>query len=420
MFAINDDSLQSFLEVPAGHDFPIQNLPYGVFHTDDASSARVGIAIGDWVLDLAAVQSAGLLDVPGSQSVFAQASLNEMMALGRAAWTSIREQVTQLLSADESTLRDNQSLRSSCLLSRNEAQMLLPVDIRDYTDFYSSKYHATNVGTMIRGADQALQENWLHLPVGYHGRASSVVVSGTDIRRPSGQLGAGSFDACRALDFELEVGFIVGTGNEQGHPIRIDQAAEHVFGLVLVNDWSARDVQKWEYVPLGPFLSKSFATSISPWVVPLDALMPFRLPPPQQDPLPLDYLRWNDDFTLDMELRVVLTPAESDTEETITTSNFRHLYWTMAQQLAHHSVNGCNLQTGDLLASGTVSGPEKESRGCLLELTWRGAEPLQLGGGLQRVFLAEGDRGTMRGWCGNDRRRIGFGEATGKILPAAK
>jgi len=418
MFEANDTTLSSFLEIEASSNFPIQNLPYGVFRTADQPTARVGTAIGGWVLDLATLESEGLLETGERQSVFAQNSLNRFMSLGRSTWTAVRQRVTQLLRDDEPRLRDDAALRERALVSRDQVQMLMPVEIGDYTDFYSSRHHATNVSTMIHGADQTLQENWLHLPVGYHGRASSVVLSGTDVRRPQGQLGPGTFGPSRALDFELEVGFFVGSGSNLGETVTVDRAVEHIFGMVLVNDWSARDIQKWEYVPLGPFLSKSFATSISPWVVPLDALMPFRVPPAKWDPSPLPYLQWADDFLLDMELQVTLTPAGSSDSHIITNSNFQYLYWTMAQQLAQQSVNGCNLRPGDLLASGTVSGPKKESRGCLLELTWRGAKPIELPEGDQRVFLKDGDQITISGWCGGQGYRVGFGNVTGRILPS--
>jgi len=316
-------------------------------------------------------------------------------------------------------LRDNAGLRTSVLVPQSEATMHLPAEIGDYTDFYSSREHATNVGTMLRGADKALMPNWLHLPVAYHGRSSSLVVSGTDIRRPKGQFKPDNADAplfgpSRSLDFELETGVIVGPGNAIGQPIPISQAEDHLVGMVLVNDWSARDIQAWEYVPLGPFLAKNFATSISPWVVPLEALEPFRTAGPKQDPEPLPYLRQSGSHTFDIRLEArLLTEAH-----TITVTNFKYLYWSMAQQLAHHTVNGCNLRPGDLLASGTVSGPMPDSLGCLLELTWRGSRPLTLPSGEQRTFLQDGDRVTLTGWCQGAGYRVGFGEVTGKILPA--
>jgi fumarylacetoacetase len=413
-----DPALRSWVPVSPDSHFPIQNLPYGVFHRLGRPPC-VGVAIGDRVLDLTALEVRGLLDLPELQGrrVFQSSRLNEFMALGKAAWSAVRARVSRLLQADEPTLRDDADLLSQAMVPMADVRMLLPADIGDYTDFYSSREHATNVGTMLRGADRALQPNWLHLPVAYHGRASSVVVSGTDVRRPCGQYKPESADAplfgpTRSLDFELEVAAFVGPGNDLGRPIPIGEAADHLFGLVLLNDWSARDVQAWEYVPLGPFLSKSFATSLSPWVVTLEALEPFRTAGPVQDPQPLPYLRAPDNATYDIALEVHLQG------ERISRSNFRYLYWSLWQQLAHHTINGCNLRPGDLLASGTVSGPTPESLGCLLELTWRGTKPLALAGGGQRTFLQDGDRVTLTGWCQGAGYRVGFGTVTGQVLPA--
>jgi fumarylacetoacetase len=307
-----------------------------------------------------------------------------------------------------------------------DVQMLLPAAIGDYTDFYSSREHASNVGTMFRGPDKALMPNWLYLPVAYHGRASSIVVSGTDLHRPQGQLpppmgetgAAPSLGPTRALDFELEMGFFVGPGNDLGQPIPISAAAEHIFGLVLVNDWSARDIQQWEYVPLGPFLAKNFGTSISPWVVPLAALEPFRTAGPRQEPSPLPYLQSRGDWAFDINLEASLQGTNLAGPQRLCTTNFKYLYWNMAQQLAHHTVTGCNLRPGDLLASGTISGPTPDSYGSLLELAWRGTRPLRLPNGEQRSYLEDGDRVTMTGWCQGQGYRVGFGELTGKILPA--
>jgi fumarylacetoacetase len=302
--------------------------------------------------------------------------------------------------------------------------MKLPVRIANYTDFYSSYHHAHNVGTMLRGAENALMPNWKWLPVAYHGRASSVVVSRTDVRRPSGQTkapdaAAPAFGPTKSFDYELETAFLIGPGNSLGEPIPIDRASDHIFGLVLMNDWSARDIQAWEYQPLGPFLAKNFATSISPWVVTLEALEPFRKPLPSQGPAPLPYLRVKNDFTFDIQLEAQLQTSSTDAPHVITRTNFQNLYWSISQQLAHHTVNGCNLEPGDLLASGTISGPTDESRGCMLELTWRGANPLKLPSGETRKWLEDGDRLTITGWCQGDGYRIGFGEVTGRILPAS-
>lgn len=414
-----DHPLESFIKVDPENHFPIQNLPYGVFCPPHDPAPRIGVAIGDKILDLAELERRGLLaNFGASHQVFDRNSLNAFLQLGRSAWTQVRSRLTDLLSAASAELRDNAPLRQQALLPMDQCQMLLPVDVPDYTDFYSSRDHATNVGTMLRGADNALQDNWLHLPVAYHGRASSLVVSGTDIQRPNGQLGPREFGPSRAMDFELEMGFFVGAESMLGQPIPIDHAAEHIFGMVLVNDWSARDIQKWEYVPLGPFLAKSFATSISPWVVTTDALEEFRRPLATQEPEVLPYLRWDADYSYDIQLGVYLTTESGDGAVEITRSNFQHLYWSIHQQLAHHTVAGCNVRSGDLLASGTISGPEKEARGSMLELSWRGAEPLELPGGEQRIFLADGDRVTMAGWCEGNGYRVGFGEVTGKLLPA--
>jgi fumarylacetoacetase len=422
---ITPPSLQSFVEVAADSHFPIQNLPYGVFRPRAAEAPRVGVAIGELILDMAVLEREGLLHVPLSrgETLFDRPSLNAWMALGREAWLSVRRQITHLLGRDEPMLRDDAALRREALLPMADCEMLLPVEIGDYTDFYSSREHATNVGTLFRGAENALPPNWLWLPIAYHGRASSVVVSGTDLHRPRGQLkaegaAAPTFAPSRAVDFELEVGYFIGPGNRLGESIAVDRAAEQVFGLVLINDWSARDIQNWEYVPLGPFLAKSFGTSISPWVVTLEALEPFRVSGPSQDPPPLPYLQSPGHDSYDIHLEVALQGATMSAAERICSSNFSGMYWSMAQQIAHHTSNGCNLRTGDLLASGTISGSAPDSLGCLLELTRGGKQPLKLAGGAERRFLEDGDRVTIRGWCQADGYRVGFGEVTGRILPA--
>jgi fumarylacetoacetase len=424
--SIFDPSLRSFVEVASDSHFPIQNLPYGVFRPGGGGAPRVGVAIGDLVLDLSVIADRGLFPGPEliATRVFQEPSLNAFMAMGPTAWREARDTVTRLLRHDETALRDDLGLREAAFHPRSGVEMLLPARIKDYTDFYSSREHATNVGTMIRGADNALQPNWLHLPVGYHGRSSSVVVSGTDIRRPRGQTKAAdadrpSFGPCKLMDFELEMGFFVGPGNPLGEPIPIDRTDDHIFGMVLVNDWSARDIQTWEYVPLGPFLAKSFATSISPWVVTMDALEPFRTAGPAQvDPEPLPYLQTAADRAYDIRLEVLLQTAAMTEPATIATSNFRYMYWNIFQQLAHHTVAGCNTNPGDLMASGTISGPEKSERGSMLELTWRGSEPLELPGGETRKFLADSDTVVMTGYCERDGVRVGFGEVAGTVLPA--
>jgi fumarylacetoacetase len=414
---------RSFIPVPADCHFPIQNLPYGIFLRPGDDVPRVGVAIGDMVLDLALLSHEGLLEGPVLEKQFfvSQRDLNEFMRRGLGAWREVRTRVAQLLNADVPTLRDNVRLRDRALTPQAEVTMLLPAKIGNYTDFYSSQEHARNVGTMLRGPDHALQPNWVHLPVAYHGRASSIIPSGVNIHRPMGQImpdGAQApiFGPTRALDFELEVGFFVGPGNDLGRPISIDEAPRHIFGMVLVNDWSARDIQKWEYVPLGPFLAKNFATSISPWVVPMAALETFRTAGPIQVPEPLPYLRTREKWSFDIHLEILLKTAAMPGPQRISVTNARHLYWTICQQLAHHTVNGCNLQPGDLLASGTISGPTPGSYGSLLELAWRGTRPLKLGEET-RIFLQDGDRVTMTGWCDGEGYRVGFGEVTAAILP---
>ncbi|MDQ7007404.1 MAG: fumarylacetoacetase [Acidobacteriota bacterium] len=417
--------LRSFVEVSAESHFPIQNLPYGVFVPTAGGAPRVGVAIGEMVCDLSVLDEAGLLDSTpvAGQGIFARDALNAFMARGRPAWSAVRRRLQHLLREDVAELRDDQAVRDRALLPLGAVELRLPARIGDYTDFYSSREHATNVGTMFRGKDNALLENWLHLPVAYHGRASSVVISGTPIRRPRGQMmppGAQRpvFGPTRLLDHEFEMGFFVGPGNAMGEPIPIERAGDHIFGLVLVNDWSARDIQKWEYQPLGPFLAKNFATSISPWVVTLEALEPFRCAGPEPEFEPLPYLRSPEPWSYDVRLETLLATERMDRPQVIGRGNYRTLYWNICQQLAHHTVGGCPVQPGDLMASGTISGATRESRGSLLELTWRGTEPLRLESGEERKFLEDGDTMTLTGWAQGDGFRVGFGEVTGRILPA--
>jgi fumarylacetoacetase len=419
--------IRSFIEVKPESHFPIQNLPYGVFRDKDNKNPRIGVAIGDYVLDLSVLDESGFFDETEvkDKRVFHQPSLNKFMQMGKSAWKNVRRIIQHLLREDVPVLRDDQSLRRKALKLQKDIELLLPVEIKNYTDFYASKEHASNVGTIFRGKENSLMPNWVHLPVGYHGRASSVILSGTDIYRPQGQTrppGSNDpvFGPSKQLDFELEMGYFIGTGNELGTPISVEEAEDHIFGLVLVNDWSARDIQAWEYQPLGPFLSKNFATSISPWVVPLEALEPFRVAGPMQDPKPLPYLRTTKLNSFDIHLEVFLKSENMEKPQLIASSNYKYLYWNMSQQIAHHTITGCNLQTGDLMATGTISGPKKESRGCLLELTWRGAEPIQLDNGEQRVWLEDGDEVIMTGWCQGEGYRIGFGEVRGRILPPKK
>ncbi len=419
-------ALKSFIDVAPESHFPIQNLPFGVFRPAKGV-ARVGVAIGEYVLDLSILEGLGHFKSREFESehgrVFVEHSLNEFLSLGRPAWRKAREVIQKLLSADNPTLRDDAHLRERVLHKQKDVVMQLPARIGDYTDFYSSYHHAHNVGTMLRGPENALMPNWKWLPVGYHGRASSIVTSGTDVRRPKGQTKppdapAPVFGPSKSFDFELEMAFLIGPGNSLGEPVPIDRAADHIFGLVLMNDWSARDVQAWEYQPLGPFLAKNFCTTISPWVVTLEALEPFRKSLPAQEPEPLPYLRLTNDFTYDIRLEASLRTPKMNAPHVITRSNFQNLYWSISQQLAHHTVNGCNLQPGDLLASGTISGPTEDSRGCMLELTWRGANPLQLPDGETRKWLEDGDTLAISGWCDGDGYRVGFGEAAGTIVPA--
>ena len=417
----NDPARGTWLDVPADSDFSLQNLPFGVF-SRSGEQPRAGVAIGDQVLDLAAVAAAGLLDAQiDERSVFSQPVLNDFLALGKAGTRAVRTRVSELLGDDNQEIRGDADLAGRALVDRSGVTMHLPVDVGDYTDFYSSEEHATNVGTMFRDPDNALLPNWKHLPVGYHGRSSSIIVSGVDIHRPKGQMkppkGDPEFGPCRLLDFELEMAFITYDGKPLGQSISTSEAEDHIFGLVLFNDWSARDIQTWEYVPLGPFLAKNFASSISPWVVTLDALDPFRVPGPVQEPKVLPYLEYQGDKNYDIALEVFLDTGDGH-ENRISQSNMRYLYWNMAQQLAHHTVNGCNVRAGDMMASGTISGAKPEAYGSMLELSWRGTKPLQMADGSERKFVQDGDRITMRGAAQANGVRVGFGEVSAKVLPA--
>ncbi len=401
------------IPIPPDSHFPIQNLPYGIFSTRDNPTPRAATRLGDTVIDLAVLDAAGHFGKP--YGFFADASLNRFMAAGREIWREIRQRLTDLLSDGQA------KLPPTTLIPIHEALMHLPAQIGDYTDFYASREHATNVGIMFRGRENALMPNWLHLPVGYHGRASSVVVDGAEIIRPRGQVARKDappeFTATRQLDFELEMGFFVGPGNPLGQPIPVETAGEHIFGMVLLNDWSARDIQAWEYQPLGPFLAKNFATAISPWVVSMEALTPFRVPGPKQDPEPLAYLKPASVFGVDIHLEVSLQSAQMTAPQVISRSNMKHLYWSMEQMLAHHTITGCNLRPGDLCGTGTISAPNEDGYGSLLELTWRGEKPIQLPGGEMRTFLQDGDTLTLSGFCRGDGFRVGFGEVRGRVLP---
>jgi fumarylacetoacetase len=420
MIDANHPSLKSWVEVPKGSDFPIQNLPFGIFKTKYLS-AVAGVAIGNHIIDLVYLHENGYLDGLGLPSgIFNQKYLNDFFALGRKMISAVRNRVSELLRHDNDEL--NVAVREIALIPMSEAQLLMPVRIGNYTDFYSSEEHATNVGSMFRDPKNALLPNWKHLPVGYHGRASSIVVSGTNLHRPKGQIKPIDaeiplFSPSKKVDFELEVAFITCTETKLGSSITIQQAEEHIAGLVLFNDWSARDIQQWEYVPLGPFLAKNFGSTMSPWVVTLDALEPFRVNGPDQSPQVLPYLAYQGARNFDIQLDVFLQTDQSEAT-TISRSNFKYMYWNMCQQLAHHTVNGCNIQVGDLYASGTISGPSPGSYGSMLELTWNGQKPLQMPDGSERKFIEDGDTVLIKGFAEKEGVRIGFGECKGKILPA--
>jgi len=412
-------TLTSWLPVSSDSDFSIYNLPFGVFQTNNLTP-RAGIAIGDKIVDLATAAEAGLFGKRRFfKKIFEQNTLNDFIALGKPVTNRVRRKVQEWL-----TLPAAPENAGRILTDRHKATMLMPVRVGNYTDFYSSIEHATNVGKMFR-PDNPLLPNWRWLPVGYHGRASSVVVSGTPIRRPWGQIVPKGqenpiFSPSQQFDFELEMAFVIGKESPLGEPIPVDKAEEYIFGLVLFNDWSARDIQRWEYVPLGPFLGKNFGSSISPWIVPLEALKPFRVKGPKQNPAPLSYLQHpaRGSFNSDISLEVSVKSGKNNAETIISRSNTKYLYWSMAQQLAHHTVNGCNVCVGDLMASGTISGSQPGSYGSMLELSWGGQQPIALNDGSSRTFLLDGDTVTMRGWAEKNNMRVGFGEVSGAILKA--
>ena len=422
MIKANDPSLVSWVEVKQGSDFPIQNLPLGVFKTEQLKP-RVGMRIGEFVIDMKSLQVLGYLDnLPFAPNAFDSSSLNLLMKKGKLASRRLRDRVSDLLEKDNTELQNNEHHVNQVLIPIEQTIMLMPVEIGDYTDFYSSKEHATNVGTMFRDPNNALLPNWLWIPVGYHGRSSSVIISDQDVHRPKGQTKPNEneppvFGPSRMIDFELEMAFITFDGKPLGDSISTAEAEDYIFGMVLFNDWSARDIQKWEYVPLGPFLAKNFASSISAWIVSLDALIPFQVDTPEQDPEVLPYLAYEGKKSYDINLQVGITPNGAE-EKIVCDSNFKYMYWNMAQQLAHHTVNGCNIRGGDLLGSGTISGPTPDSYGSMLELAWKGTKPIQMPDGSERKFILDGDTVTMRGYCQNDKVRIGFGEVKTKLLPA--
>lgn len=419
-----DKNLTSFIDIASDSDFSIHNLPYGIFSDTAEGTRRAGVAIGDQVLDLSVLEEKGLLKLEGG-TYFDQPTLNAFIESGRDNWTQARSTIQTLLSADNEDLRDNQDLQSAAFFKQSDVTMHLPVHVPGYTDFYSSKEHATNVGTMFRDPNNALLPNWTEMPVGYNGRASTVFVSGsTDIVRPSGQLKPNDserpiFSACKRLDFELEMAFIVGQPNKIGEPIAIEKAWDHIFGMVLFNDWSARDIQRWEYVPLGPFNAKTFASEISPWIVTMDALAPFKTELPTQEPQPLAYLREKKpDSSYDINLSVEILPENAERATVVGETNFKYMYWSMAQQLTHHTISGCKVEVGDMMGSGTISGPTPESYGSMLEIAWNATKPVTLKGGETRTFIEDGDTVIMKGYSEKDGIRVGFGEVRGKVLPA--
>ena len=422
MIKANDPSRKSWVAVEADSDFSIQNIPFGIFKTS-ALSPRVATAIGDQVLDLSILHEVGLLEGLGLPSgIFSKSTLNDFMELGKATTRKVRDRISDLLEEGNAELKDNEKLKSTVFHDIDAVEMLMPVRVPNYTDFYSSEQHAFNVGTMFRGPENALMPNWKHIPVGYHGRASSIVVSGTPFHRPKGQTKADdadvpSFGPCRLLDFELEMAYITCKENALGDAVSTKEAEDYIFGFVMLNDWSARDIQKWEYVPLGPFLAKNFASHVSPWIVTMDALEPFMVEGPDQDPEVLPYLKYDKPTHFDVKLQVGIQP-EAGEEQVVTNSNFKHMYWNVRQQLAHHTVNGCNMQVGDMYGSGTISGPDESAYGSMLELSWRGSKPIPMKDGSERKFIQDGDTVIMRGHAEKDGVRVGFGEVKAKVLPA--
>lgn len=417
----NDPNRKSWLHVPQNSDFPIQNIPFGVFITKD-DVVTIGTRIGDFAIDMGALQQLGYFEgIELTDDMFMQDTLNDFISDGKKTWRLVRNRLAEIFDTNNPQLRDNEAHKEIVIFNVNEIEMQLPVLIGDYTDFYSSKEHATNVGKMFRDPDNALLPNWLHIPVGYHGRSSTIVPSGIPVHRPMGQtLPNGEsqpvFGPSRSVDFELETAFITTDANIMGENIPVGETEDYIFGMVLLNDWSARDIQKWEYVPLGPFLAKNFASSISPWIVTLDALEPFRVASPKQEPAPLPYLQQEGDHAFDINLEVLIAPEDND-PTLICKSNFKYMYWTMSQQLAHHTVNGCRVNSGDMMGSGTISGPTEDSFGSMLELTWGGKNPLKMNDGTERKFINDGDTVIMKGYCQNDQVRIGFGEVSSKLLP---
>lgn len=421
MIKANNPSLKSWLEIPLNSDFPIQNIPFGVIKTNNDTT--IASRIGDTAISISALYKLGYLANLGlTENAVNSTVLNDFIALGKKVTSAVREKIAELFEANNTSLKNNDAHKKEILFQISDIQNILPVQVGNYTDFYSSKEHATNAGSMFRDPKNALLPNWLHIPIGYHGRASSIVVTGTPIHRPKGQTKAPdaelpSFGACKQLDFELEMAFIVGKETQLGDSISTNEAEDFIFGLVLFNDWSARDIQAWEYVPLGPFLAKNFGSTISPWVVTLEALEPFRIAGPVQEPKVLSYLEYNGNKNYNINLEVSIKPKNSE-ETVVSKSNFKYMYWNMAQQLTHHTINGCNMKVGDMYASGTISGVTPNSFGSMLEITWRGTNPIKLKDGSERKFINDGDTVIMKGYGEKDGVRIGFGESSSEILPA--
>lgn len=422
MIKANDPTLESWIEVSQGSDFPIQNIPFGIIKKANGK-IRCASRIGKYAIDLYAMAKLGYFEGLGiNKKVFKKKTLNDFIALGQPAWRAVRNRISDLFEKENAHIRDNVEAKSKILIHIDEVKMRMPVEVGDYTDFYSSIEHATNVGKMFRDPANALLPNWKHIPVGYHGRSSSIVVSGTDIHRPNGQTKADdvevpTFGPSRLFDFELEMAFITGGNTKLGEPIPIEKAEEYIFGLVVFNDLSARDIQKWEYVPLGPFLGKNFGSVISPWIVTLDALEPFRVDGPKQEPAVLQYLNTSGQKNYDINLEVLIQP-DGGNKNRVSLSNYKYMYWNMCQQLAHHTVNGCNIKVGDMYGSGTISGPTPDSYGSMLEISWKGTKPVKMDDGTERKFINDLDTIIMTGWAEKDGVRIGFGDCVTKVLPA--
>lgn len=425
MSTTNTHLLKSWIPYDESCDFTIYNIPFGIIETTNGST-HLATIIGDTIIDLAAMQMLGYFDGYALQKAQVESRfLNEFIALGKQTTSAIRNRIIEVFSEGNKQLSSNDAHCKQVLLKAADCKLLLPIKVNNYTDFYSSIEHATNVGTMFRDPKNALLPNWKHIPIGYHGRASSIVVSGTNFHRPKGQTKAADaelpeFGPCKMLDFELEMAFVVGKETQLGETIAIDSSNEYIFGMLLFNDWSARDMQTWEYVPLGPFLAKNFASTVSPWLVTMEALAPFKVPQPIQEPKVLPYLQSSENNNnIDIHLQVAIQP-EIGAEKVVSNSNFKYMYWSMNQQLTHHASNGCNIQIGDMYASGTISGPTEDSYGSMLELTWRGTKPITMPDGSQRKFIMDGDTVKMRGYCLKNGIRVGFGEVSAKVLPATK